>query len=189
MRQILVTAIALALASTCAVAPAHAAVAAPEVVSASAAQVTSQLPRTAKPTHYAVEITPHADKMTFDGKVAIDIVVLQATDRIVLQAANLSFARSTLAQRKGGKPQTAKVSTDEQAQTATFAFDKPLAPGNYVLSIDYSGVINTQANGLFALDYATPQGQRRALFTQFENSDARRFIPSWDEPDFKATFD
>lgn len=58
-----------------------------------------------------------------------------------------------------------------------------------MLSIDYSGVINTQANGLFALDYATPQGQRRALFTQFENSDARRFMPSWDEPNFKATFD
>lgn len=189
MRQILVIAIALALVSTSAAASAHAVAAAPDAVSASAPQVTSQLPRTAKPTHYAVEITPHADKLTFDGKVAIDIVVLQTTDRIVLQAANLSFARSTLAQRKGGTPQTAKVSTDEQAQTATFAFNKPLAPGNYVLSIDYSGVINTQANGLFALDYATPQGQRRALFTQFENSDARRFIPSWDEPNFKATFD
>lgn len=188
MRQILVTAIALAFATTSAAASALAA-AAPDAVSASVSQVTSQLPRTVKPTHYAVEITPHADKMTFDGKVAIDIVVLQATDHIVLQAANLSFARSTLAQRKGGQMQTAKVSTDAQALTATFAFDKPLAPGKYVLSIDYSGVINTQANGLFALDYATPQGQRRALFTQFENSDARRFIPSWDEPNFKATFD
>lgn len=101
MRQILVTAIALALATTSAVASAHAA-AASDAITASATQVTSQLPRTAKPTHYAVEITPHADKMTFDGKVAIDIVVLQATDRIVLQAANLSFARSTLAQRKSG---------------------------------------------------------------------------------------
>ncbi|AZK86290.1 aminopeptidase [Xanthomonas oryzae pv. oryzae] len=189
MRQILVIAIALALVSTSAAASARAVAAVPDAVSASAPQVTSQLPRTAKPTHYAVEIPPHADKLTFDGKVAIDIVVLQTTDRIVLQAANLSFARSTLAQRKGGTPQIAKVSTDEQAQTATFAFNKPLAPGNYVLSIDYSGVINTQANGLFALDYATPQGQRRALFTQFENSDARRFIPSWDEPNFKATFD
>ncbi|WP_349779220.1 M1 family metallopeptidase [Xanthomonas sp. WHRI 7065] len=186
MRLPLVTAIALALVGTSPAASVLAA--APAPTSAAASSITTQLPRTAKPTHYAVEITPHADKMTFDGKVAIDISVLQATDRIVLQAANLSLARGTLTQ-KGGKPQAATVSTDAEAQTATFAFDKPLAVGEYVLSIDYSGVINTQANGLFALDYTTAQGARRALFTQFENSDARRFIPSWDEPNFKATFD
>ncbi|WP_226426715.1 M1 family metallopeptidase [Xanthomonas sp. MWU16-30325] len=186
MRLPLVTAIALALVGTSPAACVLAAAPAPP--SAAASSITTQLPRTAKPTHYAVEITPHADKMTFDGKVAIDISVLQATDRIVLQAANLSLAHGTLTQ-KGGKPQAAKVSTDAEAQTATFAFDKPLAVGEYVLSIDYSGVINTQANGLFALDYTTAQGARRALFTQFENSDARRFIPSWDEPNFKATFD
>lgn len=186
MRLPLVTAIALALVGTSPAACVLAATPAP--TSAAASSITTQLPRTAKPTHYAVEITPHADKMTFDGKVAIDVSVLQATDRIVLQAANLSLAHGTLTQ-KGGKPQAAKVSTDAEAQTATFAFDKPLAVGEYVLSIDYSGVINTQANGLFALDYTTAQGARRALFTQFENSDARRFIPSWDEPNFKATFD
>lgn len=186
MRLPLVTAIALALVGTSPAACVLAAASAPP--SAAASSITTQLPRTAKPTHYAVEITPHADKMTFDGKVAIDVSVLQATDRIVLQAANLSLAHGTLTQ-KGGKPQAAKVSTDAEAQTATFAFDKPLAVGEYVLSIDYSGVINTQANGLFALDYTTAQGARRALFTQFENSDARRFIPSWDEPNFKATFD
>ncbi|MCC4614805.1 M1 family metallopeptidase [Xanthomonas campestris pv. asclepiadis] len=186
MRLPLVTAIALALVGTSPAASVFAAAPVPQ--SADAASITTQLPRTAKPTHYAVEITPHADKMSFDGKVAIDISVLEPTDRIVLQAANLTFARGTLTQ-KGGKPHTAKVSTDAEAQTATFAFGKPLAAGEYVLSIDYSGVINTQANGLFALDYTTAQGARRALFTQFENSDARRFIPSWDEPNFKATFD
>ena len=90
---------------------------------------------------------------------------------------------------KGGKAMPAKVSVDADAQTATFAFDKPLAPGSYTLSTDYTGVINTQANGLFALDYQTDSGKKRALYTQFENSDARRFIPSWDEPNYKATFD
>ena len=52
----------------------------------------------------------------------------------------------------------------------------------------YAGKIGTQANGLFALDYDTKAGKKRALYTQFENSDARRFIPSWDEPNYKATF-
>lgn len=190
MRKTLVTAIALALAGTSLAVSAQTAGAASAPVAASASEVTTQLPRTATPSHYAVEITPHADKMTFDGKVKIDIEVLQSTNTIVLQAADLTFANSTLAAANGkGKPLAAKVSVDADAQTATFAFDRPLAPGRYVLATDYSGIINTQANGLFGLDYATADGQKRALYTQFENSDARRFIPSWDEPNFKATFD
>src|SRR6202042_2854932 len=51
------------------------------------------------------------------------------------------------------------------------------------------GRIYLQASGLFALEYdAAGHKHRRALFTQFENSDARRFVPCWDEPDRKATF-
>ncbi|QNH22254.1 aminopeptidase N [Xanthomonas sp. GW] len=189
MRQILTTAIALALASVSPYTFAQPERPAPSIAAAPAAAVTTQLPRTARPRHYALEVTPHADTMTFDGKVRIALDVLQPTDRIVLQAADLRFGRSTLTGGKAKAALVAKVATDADAQTASFVFAKPLAPGSYVLSIDYSGVINTQANGLFALDYATAHGQRRALYTQFENSDARRFLPSWDEPDFKATFD
>ena len=186
MRKILVIAIALALAGTSLAATAQTS-AAPAVASAS--NITTQLPRTARPSHYAVEITPHAEKMNFDGKVTIDLDVLSATSQIVLQAANLTFNTVIVTPDKG-KPQTAKVSTDADAQTASFTFDKPLVPGHYVLAIDYNGIINTQANGLFALDYPTADGsKKRALYTQFENSDARRLIPSWDEPYYKATFD
>ncbi|MFL6733312.1 MAG: M1 family metallopeptidase, partial [Sphingomicrobium sp.] len=75
-------------------------------------------------------------------------------------------------------------------QTATFDFGRTIAPGTYRLNIAYSGKINTQANGIFALDYKNVEGKdARALFTQFEAADARRFVPSWDEPDYKATFD
>ncbi len=182
MRHILASAIALALTGVAGTLSAQ------TVTAPAAAEVTTQLPRTARPSHYAVEVTPHADTMSFDGKVRIDLDVLAATDRIVLQAVNMRFAHATLAPAKG-KPLAATVSVDADSQTATFAFAKPLAPGKYVLSTEYAGKINTQANGLFALDYATADGQKRALYTQFENSDARRFIPSWDEPDYKATFD
>lgn len=183
MSRTLATAIALALAGMTTVASAQAPAAAP------AAEVTTQLPRNVKPSHYAIEVTPHADKMAFDGKVKIDLEVLEPTSTIVLQAVGMSFANSTLTGAKGGKPMPAKVSIDEKTQTATFTFDKPLAAGAYSLSTDYTGKIGTQANGLFALDYATPEGQKRALYTQFENSDARKFVPSWDEPNYKATFD
>ena len=150
--------------------------------------VPTQLPRTAVPHHYAITITPHADKLTFDGTVAIDLDVVKPTTSIVLNAASLTFAKATLSGR--GAPVAANVASDADAQTATFDFGRMIAPGPYRLTIDYSGKINTQANGLFALDYKNPEGvQKRSIFTQFEPADARRFIPSWDEPDYKATFD
>lgn len=154
-----------------------------------AAAVTTQLPRTARPSHYTIEITPHAQAMAFDGKVKIDIEVLAATDRIVLQAVDMRFSHSTLTTAAGKTLVPKSVDVDAGNQTAAFVFDQPLAPGRYVLATEYSGKLGTQANGFFALDYPTANGNKRALYTQFENSDARRFIPSWDEPNFKATFD
>ena len=150
--------------------------------------VPTQLPRTAIPHHYAITIAPHAGSLTFDGTVAIDLEVTKPTTNLVLNAASLSFAKVILSGK--GTPLVAKVTTDEGPQTATFEFGRTIAPGQYRLDISYSGKINTQANGLFALDYKNPAGaQKRAIFTQFEPADARRFFPSWDEPDYKATFD
>ncbi|MCC4600578.1 M1 family metallopeptidase [Xanthomonas melonis] len=189
MRLPLVTAIALALASPALTGSVNAAEPAPATAAApAAAAITTQLPRTARPSHYAIEITPHAEALRFDGKVSIDVDVLVPTDAIVLQAADLRFGKVTLA-AAGRAPVAAKVTTDADTQTARISTGAALAPGKYVLTMDYSGTIGTQANGLFALDYPTAQGTRRALFTQFENSDARRFVPAWDEPNFKATFD
>ena len=151
--------------------------------------VPTQLPRTAIPRHYAISVTPDAANLKFDGHVAIDLDVVKATDTLTLNAANLTFGTVAL-RGPDGVSRPAQVSTDAKAQTATFAFGGPVAPGAYVLDIDYAGTINTQANGLFALDYKDPSGAaKRALFTQFEAADARRFVPSWDEPDYKATWD
>jgi aminopeptidase N len=150
---------------------------------------TTQLPRNARPLHYRVEVAPHAEQLSFDGRVWIELEVLEATDALVLNALDMRF-RSVDIAPLGGKPSpAAKVELDPKAQTARFEFGRVLAPGRYTLSMDYVGKIGTQANGLFAIDYENAQGKQRALYTQFENSDARRFIPSWDEPAYRATFD
>ena len=154
-----------------------------------AAGITTQLPRGAVPSHYAITVTPDAANLKFTGTVTIDVAVSTAMPTLVLNAADLSFGDVMLTPAKGKAMKgTAKVDAD--AQTVTLDFGKPLAPGNYKLAIAYAGVINTQANGLFALDYTDNDGAaKRALFTQFEAPDARRFVPSWDEPSYKATFD
>ena len=184
MRTPLVTAIAFALAGLT-----TAAFAAP-AADASEQLATTQLPRGVRPTHYDVSVVPHADKLVFDGKVTITVDVLDATPSITLNAEDMTFANVTLVPTTGKvKFAAPKVAIDAEAQTVTFTFDHAIPAGSYRLGMDYTGKIGTQANGLFAIDYDTKSdGKKRALYTQFENSDARRFIPSWDEPAYKATF-
>ena len=185
MHPALTVAIALALAG----APLCVAATNPPM-GAQVSEVTTQLPRDVRPTHYEISVTPHARKLAFDGRVEITIDVLQATDRIVLNAVGLRFSAAHIhsTRNKRAYPDP-KVGVDESAQTATFTFPQALEAGSYRLIMEYTGTIGTQANGLFAIDYVTKAGKKRALYTQFENSDARKFIPSWDEPNHKATFD
>ena len=178
----------LALASS-ALAQTPAAQPAPGGAAAPAPGVTTQLPRGAAPSHYAITVTPDAANLRFTGRAAIDITVSQALPALVLNAADLSIRDATLTPVKG-KALKGSARLDPQAQTVSFDFGKPVQPGRYRLDIAYAGVINTQANGLFALDYRDNDGKaKRALFTQFEAPDARRFVPSFDEPSYKATFD
>ncbi len=154
------------------------------------ASVTTQLPRNVRPSHYAISVTPHARTLSFDGHAVITIDILEPTDRIVLNAVDMRFSSASIGSTRDKRAYPApKVSVDESAQTASFVFVKKLDAGTYLLSMDYVGEIGTQANGLFAIDYVTQEGEKRALYTQFENSDARKFVPSWDEPNFKTTFD
>lgn len=159
---------------------------APAVAAPARALPTTQLPRDIRPDHYDVTIIPDPAALTFKGQVRIAIEVLAPTPTIVLNASDLAIAKASLAGQKAFG--TARIAVDAENQTATFTFAKALPKGRYTLEIDYSGKIGTQASGLFALDYDTPAGKRRALYTQFEDSYARSFVPSWDEPSYKATF-
>lgn len=142
------------------------------------------LPADVVPDHYDIRITPDAAALTFTGKVRIDLTVRSATDRIVLNDADIVIDHAALS----GEARAPSIAYDPKVQTATFAFGHRLAPGRYSLDLDYHGRIYQQASGFFALDYQAGGATKRALFTQFENSDARRFVPSWDEPGRKATF-
>ncbi|MCD6026121.1 MAG: peptidase family protein [Solimicrobium sp.] len=153
-------------------------------------QTTTQLPRSIRPTHYKVSFVPNAVKANFTSNVTIHIDVLEPTSSITLNATNLTFQGVKL--RSAEHPQEVmptKINVNVEKQTASFEFAHTIAVGQYALSIAYSGLIEKQASGLFYIEYDTSNGPKRALYTQFETADARRFIPSWDEPAYKATFD
>lgn len=142
------------------------------------------LPDNVTPTHYDVQIVPDREHLSFAGAVKIDLQVKQPTRQIVFNAADLAFGNIELS----GADTAPEVALDAQRQTATLTFGNTVAAGHHVLTLAYTGKINQSAAGLFALDYDAAQGSKRALYTQFENSDARRFLPCWDEPARKASF-
>lgn len=143
------------------------------------------LPDEVSPSRYDIQITPDAAKMRFDGKVTIAISVKRPTQNLTLNAADLTFSKVVLS---GHEAETPTVTFDGEVQTAKIGFDAPIQPGDYSLTIDYAGQINTQSRGLFAVDYQDANGKGQMLVTQFEAPDARRFVPSWDEPSRKAVF-
>jgi aminopeptidase N len=143
------------------------------------------LPATVTPEHYRIDLVPDAGSLTFKATVAIDVTVHQTTNELALNSADIVIDSAALS----GEARAPAIRHDEATETTTFALDHALKPGAYTLMLAYHGKIYQRASGLFALDYETPQGKARALFTQFENSDARRFVPSWDEPARKATFE
>lgn len=143
------------------------------------------LPDEVTPSRYDIQIKPDAAKMRFDGKVTIAITVKRSTQSLTLNAADLTFSKVVLS---GLEAETPTVVFDAKVQTAKISFARMIQPGNYSLTIDYAGQINTQSRGLYAVDYQDANGKGQMLVTQFEAPDARRFVPSWDEPSRKAVF-
>jgi aminopeptidase N len=142
------------------------------------------LPDDAVPQHYDLEITPQPDHMLFTGQANITLAVRKATRTITLNAEDLTFEKVLV----DGAALVARPTFNNRLQTATLALPAPLPVGTHTVAISYTGRIYPHAAGLFALDYSSGNEHKRALFTQFENAEARRFLPCWDEPARKATF-
>jgi aminopeptidase N len=143
-----------------------------------------RLPEIARPENYKLTFTPDLDKAKFEGDETIAIRVLNSTSDITLNAADIDFHDVTIV--SGGSTQTAKVTPDKEKEMVVLTVEKPLAAGPATIHIAYSGILNDEMRGLYL--GKDDQGRKYAA-SQFEATDARRAFPSFDEPDYKATFD
>ncbi|MGO4408555.1 MULTISPECIES: M1 family metallopeptidase [unclassified Brevundimonas] len=143
------------------------------------------LPANARPERYAIELSPNLDTLTFTAKARLAFQVLQATDRITVNAVDLTFIKAGLVD--GGA--VARIETDPALERVSFVFDRPLAPGDHVIEVAYGGKINESATGLFVSRYQMDGVAKTMLMSQFEAGYARQFAPIWDEPGLKAVFE
>lgn len=147
-----------------------------------------RLPRTAIPSRYDIRLAPDLESFTFEGRVKIAIDVPTETDRIVLNAIELTIHEATIIAGDATR-RTASVTYDEPAQRIALRFDQPIPPGRYSLRIRFAGTLNDQLHGFYRSTFTDTEGRDRVVaLTQFESTDARRAFPCWDEPEYKAVF-
>ncbi|MFZ0735021.1 MAG: M1 family metallopeptidase [Candidatus Sulfotelmatobacter sp.] len=143
-----------------------------------------RLPDIARPESYKLTFTPDLENAKFQGDETLSIRVLKPTSEITLNSADIDYHEVTI--KSGGTTQTAKVTPQKQNEMVVLSVAKPLAAGPATIHIKYSGILNNEMRGFYL--GKDDQGRKYAA-TQFESTDARRAYPSFDEPDYKATFD
>jgi puromycin-sensitive aminopeptidase len=141
-----------------------------------------RLPSDVRPSEYDFHLARDLEKGTFTGDGRITVRLERARSEIVLHAADLAVKRAAAV--VGGEEVRARTSLEPDDETVTLRFPRRLPAGETTLALEWSGKLNRHLRGL----YAARSGEHRYAFTQCEAADARRILPCFDEPAFKARF-
>lgn len=146
-----------------------------------------RLPKSVLPRRYRPVLEPDLENFTFKGHGTVDIDVLEPVSQIVLNAKELQILEAKVTD-KNGTSLVGTVKLDDENQLAFISFMGTLAKGEWSLFMRWTGIHNDKLKGFYRSFWTDKDGKKRPLVcTQFESTDARRAMPCFDEPEFKAT--
>lgn len=141
-----------------------------------------QLSRVATPLAYDVTLLLDPRQPRFSGEVAIDVQTEVALTGLWMHGDDLDVSEVTVT--AGGETRPATWTEVLDTGVVWVGFPNRLKQGRLRLDISYSAPFDANLAGLFRVD---EQGHAYAL-AKSESIQARRFLPSFDEPGFKAPF-
>ncbi len=136
------------------------------------------------PLHYQLDLVLDPREARFGGTVAITLDVTERSSGVYLHGRDLvvTEVRSRVADEPA---QTGVWEPALESGVAWLDFGQTVDPGQVVVEIDYNTAFDANLSGLFKV---TEQGDAYAL-AKSESIQARRFMPGFDQPAFKAPFD
>ncbi len=149
-----------------------------------------RLPRRVLPSRYEILLEPDLDRATFDGHITIRVDVVEDTDQIILNAADLEVLRASIT--SGFDEQTGVVELHPESERCIIALPKAVSSGTHTIKMVFRGTLNDKLKGWYRStfrDGETDSAVERVIATtQMQPTDCRRAFPCFDEPDFKAVF-
>ncbi|MFC6438612.1 M1 family metallopeptidase [Bowmanella sp. JS7-9] len=152
------------------------------LVQASASDEVYRLPQTIQPTLQTIDLTVDPDSPDYQGETTISLDIQQPTDKVGFYKKELTILSAELVSEAGTIP----LSIEEASNEIFWAkSSQTIAAGKYQFTLRFEGKINTSSDGM----YLSNHNGRNYIFTQFEDMDARRAFPSFDEPSFKIPYE
>ncbi|WP_084399984.1 M1 family metallopeptidase [Henriciella aquimarina] len=142
------------------------------------------LPQGVRPTLYKLDMDIDPRQSRFNGTVTIDLDLDRPATGVWLHGQDLQI-RDVTVWSPGKEPEDGIWRDVLKSGVAWLGFPRPMGPGQVTVEIDYAAAFDANLAGMFRVD---EQGRAYAL-AKSESIQARRFMPGFDEPRFKAPFD
>ncbi|CAF1142273.1 unnamed protein product [Rotaria sordida] len=153
-----------------------------------------RLPSFAIPLHYDLYVKPYlnvtdnVDHSVFDGQVRIHINITNATDHIILHKRSIIIREPI---ENTGEVSIVETTFNQDRDLYTIIFDRIIPINTQInLTLNYRGQLSNEVDGFFLSSYVRSSDQvpRYLLASTMAPISARRALPCFDEPNFKATF-
>jgi puromycin-sensitive aminopeptidase len=137
-----------------------------------------------------LEVDP--EKMIFQGGVVITGKKTgRPSQRLTFHQKGLKIEEALIRRSDKKNPRTydvARINNQDSYDEVRLHTDEMLYPGEYVVTLNFSGKISRNMEGIYPCFFEQYDKEQKLIATQFESHHAREAFPCIDEPEAKAVF-